>query len=417
MVQLPFPATDLSWCPAKAGTDNASFLTACNSQPLQLWDCEDGALRASYVAANGSGNHTHPRCCGWLPTSTGQLLAVGGYGGHEDRTPVRFFDVLYEGSTAVYAYDSSFHAGASSSNNVVSAVAAGPRGTQGLALAGYRNHATVDVIDVRHRCPAAVLTGHGDAGMTRGCIRTIRTHPVREHLVFASGARHAQSPGSEHILCWDLRKPSAPLVAMDRGPSPSHQVCDFVFVKGGRAAAAPESAGNDFSLVSTSAAGGLYAFDLAAALLATGTVVNTRPIMLDELGVTSGIASLEKLDESGRVADAASTGTVAVVVGGRMFTYDAATSCPTHKKARAETEGRGAANAVPRRDEADEESDEDADRDSGSFLRSYRKRPVAPFDDGDDEPVVRGPTAAATSSAKETAAEPGLNVVVVTLPL
>lgn len=397
---LPFPATDLSWCPAKAGTENSSFLSACNSQPLQLWDSEDGALRASYVAANSSGNHTHPRCCGWLPMPSGQLLAMGGYGGHEDPFPVRFFDVLYEGSNVVYAYDSTYHAGALSSNNLVAALCCGPRGTQGLALAGYRNHLTVDVIDVRHRCPAAVLAGGGSLAQ-HGSVRALKTHPTREGLIFASGARSAQRRGRESILCWDLRRPSEPLVALDRGPVSTQQVCDFAFVAGQRGAAAAEGA-KDLLLVSTSSSGGLYAFDLSSALLSTSTL-ETKPLLADELGATSGIASLETLDSAGRVMSAGAAGTVAVVVGSRTHTFDAAATSGANKRARKE---RVAA--------AEDSDDDDDDRECHlQTLQRGRKHALAPMEEDDDDGDVGGRTATA---ARKLSAASGPNAMVVTLP-
>lgn len=384
-VRLPFPATDLSWCPAKAGADNACFLTASTGMPLQLWDAEDGELRGNYVAANDTGNHAHPRCCGWLQTAAGQLLAIGGYGGHEDRSPVRFFDILREGAAVVYAHDTSYHAGASSRNNAVTAVASGPRGFSELALAGYRDHATVDVIDVRHRCPAAVLRGG------RGGIRAIRCHPSLDHLVFASGGRGKGTDGDDdRVLCWDLRKPSEALATLSRGPALTHQVCDFAFV------AAPEGSGG-VTLVSASSAGGLRVFDLSAALHSP-TVVEGRSVLAAELGATSGLAALERLDRAGCIRDSA--GAVAVVVGARAFTFP---------PGRSHGSGRAAAKR-PRPEASSACPDPDDDENEltpGVFLNglSEGRRALAPLpSDDDDEDGL--PTAADDAS--------GANVVVVT---
>ncbi|ESL12043.1 hypothetical protein TRSC58_00195 [Trypanosoma rangeli SC58] len=280
-VKLPYPAIDVAWCPFKEGDSYASFLTACRSCPLQLWDTDDASLRASYVCHNALGKPEGPHSLLWSRCRTS---IVGGYGGADDHVHVRLYDVLREGSTAQASYQSPC------SKGIVSALADGPAPyKESLLLAGFVRSGNVDVIDTRHLGAAAVLRG------LRSGAAQIQAHPTSEYLVYAAGRL-----GDNRIVCWDLRKSNQILFFVERKLC-TQQPAFFGFLPS-------QEGGRRGHLVSATHDGGILVFD------ADNAAAPPRR-MQASLGPTAGLAVLE--DE----------GAVIVTVGKRQYpvrdTYEA----------------------------------------------------------------------------------------------
>ncbi|CCW60294.1 unnamed protein product [Phytomonas sp. EM1] len=267
-VKLPCPPRSICWYPLKAGAENASFLTACQSQPLQLWDLADGLQRASYVAYNNSGQHADPLSALWLEKPHTGLIA-GGYGGFEDKHHVRLFDVLYQGDNAVMSYRSRV-------GSAVGATCALANGPCQLVLSSYFKSDVVEAIDLRNCCPALMLRG-----MHKGGTACIHSHPSDEHRVYVSGYK-----GSEFIYAWDLRRCMEPVALFHREMS-THQVCDFAFAKPD----AQDSSSETWVLVSSTSAGGLLVFPGEGEADAKGVVHGSQRYQ-DQLGPTGGLAAL-----------------------------------------------------------------------------------------------------------------------------
>ncbi|GET91703.1 hypothetical protein, conserved [Leishmania tarentolae] len=245
-VQLSFPAIDLAWCPFKKGTENAAYATACHSQPIQIWDVEDAELRASYTATNNSDYHAYPHALCWFKVPTHQHWIAGGYGGFEDATQVRVFDVMAEGSQPIWSYSDKRFKG------MVSALHDCQwQGTVSLLAVGSYNAPTVHLIDCRKRFPVAALHG-----LQRG-VQVIRsgTEGSDPFCVYAGG-----SQGDSRIACWDVRKPCAPLFTLSR-PVSTNQVFEFDLVHLSPAAASDDTtSGCSRGLVSTCSTGGVLLY-------------------------------------------------------------------------------------------------------------------------------------------------------------
>ncbi|AIO01261.1 hypothetical protein LPMP_323790 [Leishmania panamensis] len=272
-VQLPFPAIDLAWCPFKKGTENAAYATACHSQPIQIWDLEDAELRASYAATNDSGCHTHAHALCWFKAPTHQHWIAGGYGGYEDATQVRVFDIMAEGSQPIWTY------GDRRSKGMVSAMQdCRWQGTAPLLAVGNYNAPSVHLIDCRKRCPAAQLHG-----LKRG-VRVIRSgmEGVDPYCVYAGG-----SQGDSRIACWDVRKPCVPLFTLCR-PIHTQQVFEFDLLSLSPAAvSAASAAGCSRGLVSTCSTGGVLLYRWRAGEV---PVEGAEVAIGASVGPTSGLA-------------------------------------------------------------------------------------------------------------------------------
>ncbi|KPA85008.1 hypothetical protein ABB37_01439 [Leptomonas pyrrhocoris] len=356
-VSLPFPAIDLAWCPFKKGESEASFVTASRDQPLQLWDVEDASLRASYVATNDSDYHVHAHAVCWFGSASHPHWIAGGYGGFEDATAVRVFDVLVEGSQPVWAYS------ATRSHGLVSALrdCSWP-GTTSLLAVGYHNVPSVHLIDCRSRCPAAELHGlqHG--------VQTLRVSAEDPLRVYAGG-----SQGDGRIACWDLRRPRAPVFTLAR-PAKTNQVFEFDLLPS-PSPAAPRR------LVTTSSAGGvvLYSWAVGSAPSdGTGTVFGTS------VGPTSGLT----------VVDAA---TVVVTSGSRVYGHYSRNLLTAAKESGSPSGAKDAA------------GDEGSYADAPAFPQ--RRRARSPMTDGSDD---EGGSAGRGASDGEAAAE-ATNAAVIAL--
>lgn len=254
---LVSPARDVAWCPFKKGRTDAVYVVACRGQPLQLFDLYPEknestleelfipSVRASYLAYNDSGVLCDPYATVWLSsTSPYSSYIAAGYGGFEDRVSVRFFDVQREGESAVWGYSSNQNH--QSRAGPVSVLHSGKRGHyKSLLYAGFFGSSCVDVIDVRHRCPAAQLYpttskqgGFWSKGPSQSAgFVSLCTHPNNEHLIFAGGRS-----GMDRIYCWDLRKPLMPYETFSR-PTMNSIRCDIVVV--------PDATSSDTSLNGT----------------------------------------------------------------------------------------------------------------------------------------------------------------------
>ncbi|CCW68438.1 unnamed protein product [Phytomonas sp. Hart1] len=288
-VRLPFPARSISWYPLRSKTDNASFLTACQTQPLQLWDLEDGAQRASYVAFNDSGNNADPQCTLWIGKPHTGLIA-GGYGGFEDKHHVRLYDVLYEGDNAVLKYRSRV-------GSAVGGTCTLSNGPSQLVLASYFKSDVVEAIDIRSGTLSLFLRGMSGSGAA-----CIRSHPSDEYLVYVSGYK-----GSKFIYKWDLRQCAEPLSLFHREAGTS-QICDFAFAK----ATAQNSSSAEWSLTSSTSAGGLLVFPDEAGTDFKGAQHGCHRFK-DQLGPTGGLAALPD-------------GRLVVAFGSRSYSFKKRTS-------------------------------------------------------------------------------------------
>ncbi|ORC87457.1 transducin family protein / WD-40 repeat family protein [Trypanosoma theileri] len=296
-VKLPYPAIDIAWCPFKEGDGYASFLTACNSCPLQLWDVEDASLRASYCCRNDAGVPAHPHSILW---SGRRSLVAAGYGGIEDKTHVRFFDILQEGTTVQSSYASPC------SKGFVSALADGPTPYQeNLILAGFIRSGNVDIVDTRHCGAAAVLRG------LKSGVSQIMVHPISEYLVYAAGR-----VGDKRIVCWDIRKSTQLLTTFDRELR-TQQPAMFGFIQ--RKGEGTQSV----DLVTATHDGGVLVYE------GNTTTTTTTNNNNNNNNYTASSSSLSHTNEPRRIQAALgptsgltvldSNGTIAVTVGERQF--------------------------------------------------------------------------------------------------
>lgn len=244
---------DMAWCPFKKGKAHAHVLSACRSQPLQLWnlypssteeesekEIERNPRPARVIAVKRrSGSEDIPEdstaVTWWRGDGDGNGgVAAAGYSAAESPTSISFFDMqrVLEGSGSTTdaicgTYVSPLHTRSgpvsvlhSPSQDTLLMARDGhfsPPTTSffssSVVLAGYYRRTHVEAIDVRHGCPAVVLHASdprrgGDATQrTNGGVGSICTHPCKEYLVFATGRG-----GSDRIHCWDLRQPMTPLV-------------------------------------------------------------------------------------------------------------------------------------------------------------------------------------------------------------
>ncbi|KEG15598.1 transducin family protein / WD-40 repeat family protein [Trypanosoma grayi] len=281
-VGLPYPAMDVVWCPFKKGNSYATFLTACRSCPLQMWDLDDASLRASYCCYNAAGMLAYPHSTLW---SRHRTLVAAGYGGSEDNIHVRLYDVLREGSTVVSSYRSPC------SKGIVSALSDGPAPCQEkLLLAGFMRSGNVDIVDTRHCGAAAVLRG------LRSGVAQVSAHPTAEHMVYAAGRL-----GDKRIVCWDTRKCNQLLATFEREVR-TQQPVHFGFVQ------RTDTEAPRVDLVSATHDGGVLVFDEAAAAAkeVTATAREPRRVGVD-LGPTAGLAVLD------------TNGVIAVTVGEKRY--------------------------------------------------------------------------------------------------
>ncbi|KPI85885.1 hypothetical protein ABL78_5066 [Leptomonas seymouri] len=281
-VTLPFPAIDLAWCPFKSGENAASFITTCRDQPLQLWDVGDAALRASYVSTNDSDYHVHAHAVCWFDDASHPHWIAGGYGGFEDATQVRVFDVLAEGSQPAWTYT------APRTHRLVSTLkdCAWP-GTTSLLAIGYYNASTVHMVDCRNRCPAAELHG-----LKQG-VHTLRVSAEDPLCVYAGGTQ-----GDSRIACWDLRKPRAPLFTLERVVH-TNQVFEFDLLPS-------TSSSEPRRLVTSSGSGGVVMYSWKAG---DAPDAGSGAAFGLSVGPTSGLAVLD-------------AETVVVTTGSRAYSYD-----------------------------------------------------------------------------------------------
>ncbi|CAD2215973.1 hypothetical protein AGDE_11940 [Angomonas deanei] len=235
-VRLPSPAVDLAWCPFRKGEDDASFLTTSANQPLQMWDMEDGLLRASYTAYNDAGLHAQPSRVLWRSGESASVV-VAGYGGFEDTKHIRFFDVLVEGDSATGYYSSPC------SRGLVVALGEGPKGVgRELYAASFRGGTAVEVVDKRRHCPAVLLHG------LTSYADSLQLHPEEPYCLYAGSA---QADG--RILCWDIRRPADPLRAFTRQVK-TYQRHNFSFLVGKN---------HPYTLVSAGGEDGVLFFDFS----------------------------------------------------------------------------------------------------------------------------------------------------------
>ncbi|CBZ29761.1 conserved hypothetical protein [Leishmania mexicana MHOM/GT/2001/U1103] len=338
-VQLPFPAIDLAWCPFKKGTENAAYATACHSQPIQIWDLEDAELRASYTATNDSDYHVHAHALCWFKAPTHQHWIAGGYGGFEDVTQVRVFDIMAEGSQPIWTYSDRRGKGMVSAMHDCQW-----QGTVSLLAVGSYNAPSVHLIDCRKRCPVAELHG-----LKRG-VQVIRSgiEGSDPYCVYAGG-----SQGDSRIACWDVRKPCAPLFTLSR-PVHTNQVFEFDLLDLHPTAASDDGAsGCSRGLVSTCSTGGVLLYRWRPGdIPSDGTEVHIGA----SVGPTSGLAVV---------------GPETVVVSTGSRTYDV---CPDASKERACT----LVQPLPCRD-----SDHGDETFRPHFPAHRRQR--SPMQDGSDE--------------------------------
>lgn len=271
---LPAPATDIAWCPFRRDTQDFCFLTACAHRPIQLWDATDLTLRASYVAQNDSGYFAHPTALCWPSNAANYHHCIaGGYGGFEDVKQVRFFDVVVEGDAATWSYSSR------ASKGMVSVLqdCMWP-GTTALMAVGFYNAATIDLIDCRNRCPAAVLRG-----LRRGA-QVIQSSPNDPYCIYASGRW-----GDDRILCWDLRRPAHPLRTLRR-PAATPQIAQFHLLPRSATASRDSPSAAAMHLVSASTEGGILMYNLQTAAAMGSDGVVEGELLHEEIGPTSGLA-------------------------------------------------------------------------------------------------------------------------------
>lgn len=341
-IYTPFPVITLAWSPY-ASTSAGVLLTACRSQPIQLWHAESGALVSSYAAYNRSGTHVSPYTAIWLSrghrASTRTMTRhvpdyiAGGYGGFEDQgAQLRLFDVTrhdplcgaetQDTSTTVpvVEMDKSRTSDARAesalwcyrsptSHGAVGVL--GEAGVHSLLLCGYRaSHGAIDVVDYRHRSPVAVLRGLDSE------VCAIHTHPLHHeegmdsYYVYACGRRAASG-----VMCWDLRRATVPLCCLDRGMSArvyqrSTQWCDFVTVS---------RANSRHELISTSLAGGLVIHDITH-----GGGEMERACVVDSSTRCMGVAENREEESGVRNSTPRHTGqqSVHACVGGRVVHAD-----------------------------------------------------------------------------------------------
>ncbi|KAG5470775.1 hypothetical protein LSCM1_02024 [Leishmania martiniquensis] len=272
-VRLPFPAIDIAWCPFKNGPTNAAFTTTCRSRPIQLWDLEDAELRASYVAANDSDYHVHAHALCWFKAPTHQHWIAGGYGGFEDATQVRVFDIMAEGSQPIWTYGSKHWKGVVSSMHDCQW-----QGTTPLLAVGCYNAPSVYLIDCRSQCPVATLHG------LRQGVQVIRSgvEGVDPYCVYAGG-----SQGDSRIMCWDVRQPCAPLFSVSRLVC-TNQVFQFELLTLSSTASSHDDAADcSRGLVTTCSTGGVLLYRWRPG----STPADNTGVSIDSfVGPTSGLA-------------------------------------------------------------------------------------------------------------------------------
>ncbi|KAG5471193.1 hypothetical protein CUR178_02504 [Leishmania enriettii] len=272
-VTLPFPAIDIAWCPFKKGTTNAAYATTCRSQPIQIWDLADAELRASYTATNDSDYHVHAHALCWFSAPTQQHWIAGGYGGFEDVTQVRVFDIMAEGSQPIWTYRNKHWKGIVSSMHDCQW-----QGTTSLLAVGNFNTPSVYLIDCRKPCLAAELHG-----LQQG-VQVIRSGMagVDPYCVYAGG-----NQGDSRIACWDVRKPCAPLFTLTRAAH-TRQVFQFDLLPLSPEAAADGGAADcSRGLVSTCSTGGVLLYRWRPGGVPTD---GTEAHIARSVGPTSGLA-------------------------------------------------------------------------------------------------------------------------------
>lgn len=297
---FPSCVRDIAWCPFKQGEVHTLYLAACRGQPLQLLDLYPSCHRSCFVSSikvpHPGDGVCDPSAVYWwcTPDHSSAGLAAAGYHVAEDPTSIRFFDmqrVLEEGSrdggvspskqvltsAMIGAYSSpEMHRRGGSAGPVSALCARGQNSTRAtttttamkvvgdaagastqkdfptttssssstsassicslLLFAGYYRHSHVEVIDVRHHCPAMVLrptcssrtsssagappaAGHAGGaewrggGAMPGGVMSICTDPDSEYLVYATGRGRCPP-----IYCWDLRQPLSPIACLLHPP-------------------------------------------------------------------------------------------------------------------------------------------------------------------------------------------------------
>lgn len=382
-VRLPFPAIDIAWCPFKKGDSDASFVTACRGQPLQLWDCEDAALRASYVATNDSDYHVHAHAVCWFAQTSHPHWIAGGYGGFEDATQVRVYDVVAEGKEPVWSY------AAQRTHGLVSSLldCAWP-GTASLLAIGYYNLPTVHLLDCRHRRPAAELHGlaHG--------AQTLRVSAIDPYHFYAGG-----SQGDSRIACWDVRQPRVPLFTLTRSVK-TNQVFEFDVLPAASSSAAENGTTSNTTrrLVTSSSDGGVVVHTWKAGEV---PVDGAGVTFAASVGPTSGLTVID--------AD-----TIVVTTGSRGYDYNTRNVFQGQRsaaRARENEEG-GARRSAAMVGDVHGDGDSDGDDAPAFPLRKRARSPMAEESDVEDAEAAASNTVA---EADATATAEANNVAVITL--
>ena len=208
LVHLANPALDAAWCPFMTGEADASFIVTCRSQPLQLFDVADGALRGTYKAFNKMDELTYAQSVCWSRTRPSDVVA--GYGHRDDsNVHLRVFDVSREGDCT-----------ASHESKVVRGIAAAVAEWKPFCVAWGSLLGGIELVDYRRAGSTAAALWSHTSGVTQLVTRS-EASPFSEHYIF-SGARK----GDENIALWDVRNVSRPLTQYKRSLV-SHQAASF----------------------------------------------------------------------------------------------------------------------------------------------------------------------------------------------
>jgi WD40 repeat protein len=147
---------DACWHPRAAVADPACavYATASKDQPLHLWDCLSGGLRANYVATNQSDEVVGAYAAAFSPDGA---TLVGGY-----ERALHAFDVARPGSARVSWLTSPTRASKSGQRGIISSVAFSPAAPAALAAGCFDG--SVAGYDARSGRAVATYTAGGDDG-------------------------------------------------------------------------------------------------------------------------------------------------------------------------------------------------------------------------------------------------------------
>jgi hypothetical protein len=212
VVPLANPVLDAEWCPFLSDEADACFIVTCRSQPLQLFDMQDGALRGSYKAFNKMDEITHAQSVCWSRSHHSDVIA--GYGHKDDsNVQLRIFDVACEGGCK-----------GTHESRVVRGIVSAVTEWRPFVVAWGSLHGGIELVDYRRSgATVAALWGH-TSGVTQLMTSDPSYHPFNEHYIF-SGARK----GDDNVLLWDTRNVSNPVQRYPRSLY-SHQPAAFSVV-------------------------------------------------------------------------------------------------------------------------------------------------------------------------------------------